>query len=204
MPAKSSAAWLTARIKSSDWPLQQIDASLYLHGVYGGSVHIAPDTTEDDFLLSLGRDERVQVRRDKQLDRKQDQLLKKRTIRHLSYEIRILSQLPQTAVLEILDRIPVSSDNDIQVEPLELSGAAVQAETGKVTWKATLEPGQALTRTLTYDLSWPRGRKVYQHDDTTPSWMPPSGYSDNTTYCPRCGSLISEDTRFCPYCGNSI
>ena len=204
VPAKSSTAWLTARIKGSDWPLQQIEVSLYLRGVYGGRVNITPDTTEENFLLSLGRDERVQVRRDQQLDRKQDQLLKKRTIRHLSYEIRVLSQLPEAAALEILDRIPVSDDKEIQVEPLELSGATVQAETGKVTWKATLEPGQALTRTLTYDLSWPRGRKVYQYDDKNPQRMAPPRPSGNTTFCPRCGSLVPDSTRFCPNCGQTL
>ncbi|MBR2264843.1 MAG: mucoidy inhibitor MuiA family protein [Firmicutes bacterium] len=207
VPAKSSTAWLTARIKGSDWPLQQITAALYLRGVYGGKVSITPNMTEEDFLLSLGRDERVQVRRDQQMDRKQDQLLKKRTVQHLSFEIRILSQLPQAAALEILDRIPVSNNNDIQVEPIDLSGATLQAETGKVTWKATLDPGQTLIRTLSYDLTWPRGRQIYQYNnDTKPSspFDPPMN-ADSSRFCPECGfQLPDASVTFCPRCGNVL
>ncbi|MCR5004614.1 MAG: mucoidy inhibitor MuiA family protein [Clostridiales bacterium] len=207
VPSKSSTAWLTARIKGNDWPLQQITAALYLRGIYGGKVTIAPNTTEDDFLLSLGRDERVQVRRDKQLDRKQDQLLKKHTVQHLSFEIRVLSQLPQAVALEILDRIPVTNNNDIQVEPIDLSGAAVQAETGKVTWKATLDPGQTLIRTLSYDLTWPRGRKIYQYNNDTKPSSPfdPPMYTERSRFCPECGfQLPDASVTFCPRCGNAL
>ncbi len=203
IPALSVTAWLTARIKGSDWPLQDIDAALYLHDVYGGQIHIDPDTTEEDFLLSLGRDERVRVHREKTLDRRQDQLLKKRSVRHLSYEIRILSQLPKPVSLEIQDRLPVSMHETVLVEPLELSGAEVQKETGKLTWKATLKPGQTLVRTLTYDLYWPRGQRIYLQEDVAPQW-PQWTSSGSTQICPQCGSLLHDDAKFCPRCGNPI
>ncbi len=44
--------------------------------------------------------------------------------------------------MELRDQYPLSSDKQIEVELLQSDGASVNGETGILTWKAQLAPGE--------------------------------------------------------------
>ena len=60
----------------------------------------------------------------------------------------------------IEDQVPVSRDKEIEVTIEELSGGALNADTGKVTWKLDIAPGKQEKRSIRYGVKFPKERRV--------------------------------------------
>jgi hypothetical protein len=60
----------------------------------------------------------------------------------------------------INDQLPVSTHEDIEVEPLELSGARYNKEKGYLEWKTTLAPGERVTKKVRFSIKYPKDKKI--------------------------------------------
>jgi Domain of unknown function (DUF4139) len=58
------------------------------------------------------------------------------------------------------DQLPISSKGDIEVAMLEISGASLEKNTGKLTWNLNLAPGESKTILLGYSIKSPKGVEV--------------------------------------------
>jgi len=58
------------------------------------------------------------------------------------------------------DQLPISSDGEIEVAMLEISGAELEKNTGKLSWNIKLAPGESKTITLGYSIKTPKSMKV--------------------------------------------
>ena len=58
------------------------------------------------------------------------------------------------------DQYPVSSTRDIEEELIESSGAAVNTETGVLTWKMDLAPGETKKYRVSYSIKYPKDKIV--------------------------------------------
>jgi len=60
----------------------------------------------------------------------------------------------------ILDQVPVSANDEIQVELQEKSKGKIDEKTGEINWKFTLEPSNSKTFELKYSVKYPKNRRV--------------------------------------------
>ena len=191
VPRLDLRAYLTARIKSADIPFtDRVTAGIYLKGMYTENVTIDPDLTEEYVDISLGREERVKLTH-KELARKTSTtLLKGQKVVEYSYETKAanLSEAPLT--LHIEDRIPVSQNKDITVEPVALSEGKLTEETGMVKWELPLAPAESKTIRLGYKVSRPKDKEITERG------------GGGVKYCPHCGAVVTG--RFCPECGSVV
>jgi hypothetical protein len=58
------------------------------------------------------------------------------------------------------DQVPVSSNNNITVDPTELSGGRLNSQTGEVKWDLELKPQESRQIILTYSVKYPKDKII--------------------------------------------
>jgi hypothetical protein len=66
----------------------------------------------------------------------------------------------ETVNMVLKDQYPISTDKSMEVELLESSDAAVNTETGVVTWKLSIAPGETKKVRLSYAVKYPKDRVI--------------------------------------------
>ncbi len=62
--------------------------------------------------------------------------------------------------LLLKDQYPVTTDKAIEVELIKAEGAAVNPETGVLTWKLTLQPGVTQKIRISYSVKYPKDQSI--------------------------------------------
>ncbi|MDR0815293.1 MAG: DUF4139 domain-containing protein, partial [Bacteroidales bacterium] len=60
----------------------------------------------------------------------------------------------------LFDQIPVSTMQEIEVNPETLSGGTLNKETGEVKWKLALPPTEKSEIELRYKVKYPKGKQL--------------------------------------------
>ncbi len=160
-PKQSTNTYLIA--KAADWDELNIlpgNSSVYFQGTFVGESVIDPNVTEDTLELSLGRDQNIVVNRKllKEFSRKVSIGSNKKVER--AYEISVKNTRNKAITLLMVDQIPVSGNKDVEIELLEKSGASLDEETGKLSWKLNLEPGESKTLTFKFEIKHPKNISI--------------------------------------------
>ena len=177
-------------------------ASVSLGETYMGDVEVTPDTLSAVEPLSLGRDERITAAR-KLIERKTSQPLLSSAKRiELTYEFEVTNRRSTPATVEVIGLVPVSHEDEIEVEVLHDGGGARNEETGEVRWALTVPAGAAATTRLSYAISHPKKRAIVERQDAV---RPPALFRDFSTsvYCMTCGTRVTGQ-KYCPQCGSRV
>ncbi len=161
VPKLEKAAFLTATL--SEWENLNLlagSANLFFDGTYVGLTSLNPEEISDSLTLSLGQDKNIVVERKRLKDQSKKQFLgsSKTDTRAWELSFRNKKSLPINLVVE--DQVPTSVNNDLKVEVTEKSGAELEAESGKITWKFTLPATSAKTLKFAYEVKYPKDKKV--------------------------------------------
>ncbi|NVO02480.1 MAG: mucoidy inhibitor MuiA family protein [Bacteroidetes bacterium] len=162
-PKLDRDAFLLAKITGwEEYKLLAGEINLFYEGTYVGKSYLDTRTTKDTLDISLGRDKNIIITRIKLKEFSSSKFIglnKKETI---AWEINVKNNKKQPINIMIEDQFPVSSDKDIEVERLESSGAIYNEETGKLTWKFKLEPGESKKKIkVMYSVKYPKNQAVY-------------------------------------------
>ncbi|MDR2935961.1 MAG: DUF4139 domain-containing protein [Rikenellaceae bacterium] len=154
-------AFLLARATGwEEYNLIPGEASLFFEGTYVGKSYIDPRAATDTLDLSLGRDKGIVITRVKGADFASRQSVgsSRREVRSWNITVRNMKRQPVTLVLE--DQVPVSTNKDIEVTANQISGAAWDKDTGRLTWRLTLAPGESKPLTIKYEVKYPKNRQI--------------------------------------------
>ncbi len=161
VPKLDPTAYLTARIANfGDLGLTPGEANIYFDGAYVGQTYVNPGETEDSLELSLGRDERITIKREKMKDFSGNKLFGGNRERSFSYDISVKNKKKTAIDLELQDQLPISNDKEIEVRDPKYSGGNYDAGTGKITWKISLAPGLSDKKQLSYTVRYPKEKHV--------------------------------------------
>lgn len=137
------------------------EANIIFENMYVGKSFIDPNATSDTLNLSVGRDKKVIVKREKITDVAAGvKFLGSQKKQTFTYEIRVRNAKKEPVNLLLKDQFPVSTDKNMEVELLESSDAAVNAETGVLTWKLNIEPGETKKVRLSYSVKYPKDKVI--------------------------------------------
>lgn len=157
VPKIDNDAFLKARI--SDWAQYSLlpgESNIYFKGTFVGKGYVDPAQANDTLDLSLGRDRAISVKRDMLRDFCKSNLLGNKKTTSKAYEITVQNNKKQSIELIIEDQIPVSQNGEISVTQEDISGATLVPETGKLTWKILLQPGETQKRQLRFTVTYPK------------------------------------------------
>ena len=136
------------------------NANVYFEGTFVGETFLDLSNTDDTLMVSLGRDKKVIVKRETIKDFTSKKLIGSNRKVEYAYEIEARNAKKDSISLVIEDQIPVSKNNEIEVEIVELGGAELNKETGKITWKLNLATTETQKFGFRFTVKYPKGKTV--------------------------------------------
>ncbi|WP_330442357.1 DUF4139 domain-containing protein [Flavobacterium sp. C4GT6] len=162
VPKLEKETFLLAEIEDySKYNLLSGEANIIFEGMYAGKTYIDPNSTSDTLRLSMGRDKKVSVKREKVADKSGSKFLSSYKEQTFTYDLTVKNNKKETVSLMLKDQYPISTDKDIQVELLESDGAKINKETGVLTWGLKLKPGENKKLRISYKVRYPKDKPIY-------------------------------------------
>jgi len=161
VPKLSKVAFLLAKI--TDWSQYNLvagTANIFFEGAYVGKTRINPNTTADELLISLGRDNGIVVEREPVKAYTATKLIGSNKKETFAYTISIKNKKHTAINIEILDQIPVSQDKSIMVTLEDKSNASYDEKIGKLLWEIDLAPGESKTVSFKYTIKYPKKAQI--------------------------------------------
>lgn len=165
VPKLDFGVFLIARI--TDWGKYNLlagETTIFFDDMYVGKSYLNPNSASDTLLISLGRDERIQVKRIKLNELCTTKRFSSKKKETFAYEIQLKNTKNIPLQLEVLDQIPLSSNSDIEVELLEASNAEVTKEYGKLLWRVNLASNESKRLKLMYSIKYPEDKIVKERN----------------------------------------
>lgn len=134
------------------------EANIIFEGTYIGKSFIDPSSTMDTLNLTMGRDKRVVVKKEKLVDYSSVKFLGSNKKQIFTYEITVKNNKKDSIDILTKDQYPVSQNKEVEVELLEYSGAANNEELGVLTWKLKLAPGETKKLRVSYSVKYPKDK----------------------------------------------
>lgn len=161
VPRMDKDAYLLAEV--ADWQLLDLlpgDANIIMDDTYIGKSIIDPNTTADTLNLSLGRDKRVAVKRSLVKELSSLKTTGKESKQTFTYEVIVKNNKLTEVNLLLKDQHPLSTIKEVEVKLEDAGDAMVNAETGVLTWKVDLKPGESKKFRFTYSVKYPKDKKI--------------------------------------------
>ena len=160
-PKLDNDAFLMARV--TGWEVFDLlpgEASVFFEGTFVGRTTIDPSVVNDTLSLSLGRDKRIVVKREKVNDMTSTSVVGARKRETSSYAITVRNAKADGIRIIVEDQVPVSLNNQIEVSLSNLGGARREEATGKLTWELQVKAGETKKVVYGYEVRFPKGKVV--------------------------------------------
>ncbi|HTE13391.1 MAG TPA: DUF4139 domain-containing protein [Chitinophagaceae bacterium] len=161
VPRLDKDAYLLGEI--ADWEQLNLlpgEANIIFEGTYIGKSYIDPNSTQDSLNLTLGKDKRIVVKKEKLKDFSSIKFLGSNKKQVFTYEITVKNNKKEAISMLLKDQYPLSTNKDIEVELTESNNAANNTELGVLTWKLQLAPGDVKKLRVSYSVKYPKDKYV--------------------------------------------
>lgn len=151
VPKLDNSVYLVAQItKLDELGLVPAAANIFFDGSYIGETFIDPSSMEDTLNLSLGRDPNIQIKRTLLKKELKEKIIGDKKERTFAYSIEVKNLKATSIDLVIQDQIPITTNADIIIEPIDLGKAKHDARTGFLEWEITLKTKESKTIDFSY------------------------------------------------------
>ena len=136
------------------------EANVYFENTFVGKSILSPDQAGDTLRFSMGRDRGIRIERTKEGDYVSRKFMGSNQTQSMAWKFTVRNTRSEPVVLILCDQLPVSRNSTITVTEEETSGGQVDRESGIVTWKLELKPGEQRELRLRYAVKYPKGRTL--------------------------------------------
>lgn len=161
VPKIDKDAFLIANIV--DWEkynLLEGEANVFFEDTYVGKTLMDVRYASDTLEISLGRDKKVSVNREKIKDFTNKQFIGNKKEETRAWKTTVKNNKIQSINMIILDQVPVSTIEEIEVSVQNDSGAKQDSETGEIKWEFELKPNDKKDFELKYSVKYPKYRNL--------------------------------------------
>jgi len=160
-PKVDKDAFLLANIVNWEkYNLLEGEANIFFENTFVGKTILDVRYTSDTLQLSLGRDKNVLVNREKNKDSSKKQFLGSKKEDTRSWKITVKNNKKQLVNFVLIDQIPVSTMEEIEVLPENLSGGIMNKENGEIKWRFFLKPSTKNELELKYKVKYSKDRTL--------------------------------------------
>ncbi len=160
-PKLSEDAFLQAQVTGyEDFNLLPGEANLFLEGVYLGKSNVDPSVTNDTLTFGFGRDKKIIIKRERLKGTSKKSLFGSSKSETFSYETSVRNTKQGIVQITVEDQVPLSQTKDIEVSLNDQGGAIYNPETGKLSWKLNLQPGEIKKLKFTYQVKYPKNKII--------------------------------------------
>lgn len=160
-PGHSSTAFLVGRFTyAGEAPLSASDMAVYLDNTFVGKSFMPGALPQAEITLPLGQDRRLDVRlQDLAGSVGEGGVISRRNEKVTSKLFEITNRRSQSALVEVIDRVPVAVHEDIDVEIPRQATPPTESdwedEPGVVMWRKNLAAGETWHIKHQYEVSYP-------------------------------------------------
>ncbi|KDN54581.1 DUF4139 domain-containing protein [Flavobacterium seoulense] len=160
-PGADKEAFLLAEIEDySKYNLLQGEANIIFEGMYVGKTNINPNQTADTLKLSMGRDKKIAIKREKVADKSGTKFLSSYKEQTFTYDITVKNNKKEDIEIELKDQYPLSTDKEITVELTDSGKAKVNQETGMLNWNLKLAANETKKIRISYKVKYPKDKNI--------------------------------------------
>ncbi|WP_445711245.1 mucoidy inhibitor MuiA family protein [Flavobacterium sp.] len=161
VPKMEKEAFLLAEINDySKFNLLPGEANIIFEGTYVGKTFINANATADTLNLSMGRDKKISIKREKVVDKSGTKFLSSYKEQVFTYDLIVRNNKKESINMILKDQYPISTDKDITIELLDKDKASANEETGVLTWKIDLKPNETKKFRISYKVKYPKDKTI--------------------------------------------
>jgi uncharacterized protein (TIGR02231 family) len=161
IPKAEKEAFLLAEIADySKYNLLPGEANIIFEGLYVGKTMINPNQTADTLNLSMGRDKKISINREKIIDKSGTKFLSGYKEQLFTYDITVKNNKKETIEMLLKDQFPISTDQEITIALVESSRAKVTTEIGILNWEIKLAPNESKKIRISYKVNYPKDKNI--------------------------------------------
>jgi len=161
-PKLDKDAFLTAQL--TDWEdlnLLEGNANIFFEGTYVGSSLLDVKFVGDTLDISLGRDKKIIVERDKEKEFSKNKILGDKSVKTIKWNISIKNNKNTPINLIVEDQFPLTKDARIIIQKDDVSKAKIDEITGFITWDLKIGAKKMEDINFKYKVTHPKGTQVY-------------------------------------------
>lgn len=160
-PRIDKDVFLTAEIIDySKFNILPGEANIIFEGLYVGKTTINPSQTSDSLQLSMGRDKKIVLKREKVVEKSGTRFLSSYKEQTFTYDITVRNNKKEAIQLIMEDQYPISTEKEITIELLEKDNAKVNQETGILTWDLNLGSSETKKIRMSYKVRYPKDKTI--------------------------------------------
>jgi uncharacterized protein (TIGR02231 family) len=160
-PRLDPDAFLMARATGwEDFSLLPGEANVFFEGTFVAKTFIDPNSIRDTLSISLGRDKRIIVKREKLKELSSRKMIGSNQRAAYAFEISVRNTKSEPVTVLLEDQIPVSQNSQIEVTIADQGGAKYNQYTGKLTWEMSLQPNETKKVGYRYEVKYPKDRVI--------------------------------------------
>lgn len=161
VPKYNQHAFLVAKIKEWDnYDMLPGKMNIYLDDTFVGESYLQSNTTDEEIVLSLGRDERIVLKRERLKDYTSKNFIGSKKKETYGYSITVKNTKKKTIKLTIEDNIPISQNSEIVIKIVDTGSANYDEKKGLLKWAYTLTPNESKKTSFGYEVSYPKDKRV--------------------------------------------
>lgn len=140
-----------------------LDGPVYIfwNNEFKGQSYLTTNAMKDYVDLSVGADKGITVNREIVQSSSSRQVMISSNKATRTWRITLTNTKSVPVEVVVNDQYPISNDEDIEVELVQCQGASVDKNTGIITWKETLKPGEEKKFDFTYRVKYPVGKTLF-------------------------------------------
>lgn len=136
------------------------EANVFFEGTFVGKTRIDPQSIKDTIYVSLGRDKRIVVKRNKVKDFNSRTIIGINQKETYAYEINVRNNKSEAIIITVEDHIPVSKNSQIEVTVGDVGGAKYDQSNGKLVWEITLKPNESKRLLYDFEIKYPKDKLI--------------------------------------------
>jgi len=136
------------------------ETNIYFENTFVGNTYFNPATTEKFYPFALGRDKNVIVKREQLKDFTEEKFLSSDVERFFGYELIVKNNRKNEINILIEDNMPISRQEDIQVELLSKGKAIYSKIDSKLKWELKLKTGSEYKDEYKFSVRYPKNKKI--------------------------------------------
>ncbi len=161
VPKMDKDAFLQAQITNwEDLNLLPGKSNIFYEGTYVGQGNIDVRNVTDTMTLSLGRDKKIVVKRNRDTKLRSVKTIGTNIRETFSYTITVRNTRKEAINLIVQDQQPVSNDKDIVIDEKDAGTSEYNDTTGMMKWALQLVPNETKNVSFGYTVRYPRGKTV--------------------------------------------
>lgn len=156
-PKLDRHAYLTAKVTNwESYRLLSGTANLFFEGTFLGQSRLDVNSTKDTLDISLGQDKGIVVERTKDTQFKDRQFIGAKQTQNTGWKIDIRNKKRQGINIVVLDQIPLTTTDQIEVKLAKAKGAKFDEKTGELKWELAMKPNENKVLEFSYSVKYPK------------------------------------------------